>query len=52
MAKKTQTFDGYLAALDDDQRTAALVGIFHLRLHAGCADIHFGANAAIAQRRR
>ena len=35
-----------------DARRVALVGIFHLRLHAGRAEIHFGADTGIAQRLR
>ena len=30
----------------------ALVGVFHLRLHTGAAEIHLGANAGLAQRLR
>ena len=36
-------------ALDDDARGAAPVGVFHLRLHAGIADIHLRAHACLAQ---
>ena len=36
-------------ALNDDAWAAAPVGIFHLRLHAGVADVHFGADARLAQ---
>ena len=35
-----------------DARRIALVGVFHLRLHAGRAEIHFGADAGVAQRLR
>ena len=31
---------------------AALVGVFHLRLHAGGAEVHLGADAGRAQRLR
>ncbi len=50
-----QILDGHLAlralvlALDDDTGRAALVGIFHLRTHAGFAEIHFGANTRSTQ---
>ena len=40
-----------VAALDDDDRAAAPVGIFHLRLHAGAAEIHLGADAGVAKLR-
>ena len=39
----------FIAALNDNERAAALVGIFHLGLHAGGADIHFGADICGAQ---
>src|SRR5712691_7700433 len=42
-------FGALLAALDDDAGRAAPVGIFHLRLHAGGAKIHLGADARITQ---
>ena len=38
-----------VAALDDDARRAAAVGIFHLRLHAGLAEIKLGADAGLAE---
>ena len=41
-----------VGALNDDARAVALVGVFHLRLHAGRAEIHFGADAGVAQRLR
>src|SRR5262249_39973441 len=33
-----------LTALDDDAGGTALVGIFHLRSHAGCAKVHLRPN--------
>ena len=36
-----------VAALNDDARGTALVGIFHLRLHAGGAEIHLRADGGI-----
>ena len=42
-------FSLLVAALDDDARRGALVGIFHLRLHAGLAEIKLGADAGVAQ---
>jgi hypothetical protein len=38
-----------VVALDHHARGAALVGVFHLRLHAGRAEIEFGADAGVAQ---
>jgi len=38
-----------VAALDDDARRAAAVGIFHLRLHAGAAEIHFRPDAGLPE---
>src|SRR5690606_13642946 len=40
-----------VAALDDDAGAVAPVGILHLRLHAGAAEIHLGPDAGSAQRR-
>ena len=36
-------------ALDDDARGAAPVGVFHLRFHAGVANVHLRADARLAQ---
>src|SRR5436190_4340274 len=41
-----------VAALDDDAGGPALVGVFHLRLHAGGTQVHLGADAGLAQRLR
>ena len=41
-----------VAALDDDARRAAPIGIFHLRLHAGLAEIKLGADVRCAKRLR
>src|ERR1700675_3311595 len=38
-----------IAALDDDARAAASVGIFHLRLHARLAEIELGADVRFAK---
>ena len=41
---------GALVGADDDGGGGvAAVGIFHLRVHAGGAEIHFGADAGAAQ---
>src|SRR3989337_2944531 len=41
--------DLLVAALDDDARAAALVGIFHLRLHAVIAEIKLGTDIRLAK---
>ena len=38
-----------LAAFDDDGGGVAAVGVFHLGVHAGRAEIHFGADAGVAE---
>ena len=38
-----------LAAFDDDGGRVAAVGVFHLRVHAGRAEIHLGADAGVAE---
>src|SRR5712692_644474 len=40
-----------VAALDDDTRRVALVGVFQLRAHLALPKIKLGANAGVAQRR-
>src|SRR5581483_1823325 len=38
-----------VAALDDDERRVAPVGIFHLGAHSGFAQIHLGGDAGMAE---
>src|SRR5262245_61764040 len=42
-------FLALVAALDDDARRVPAIGIFHLRLHAGRAEIDLGADVLSAQ---
>src|SRR4029077_14013184 len=55
LGAERQVLQGHLAArafvvtFDDDDRGVALVGIFELRIHAGFADIVFGAQARGAE---